>query len=349
MRQKMNKSEHPGVTDVEKFYGTAMIHQIIAAAVRLSRTNPARARAIIAIICRAGASPAEEHYTKRKRVMDRFQKTIDRHLAYAKHETLRNVERHFRSPAPQEKGKWRRHLLAQITSASEPDQPTEEQRRVAAQLTFHKKTFSDELMSALHDESSAALATAGQELYDELGRDDPWTMPARETVDFLRRRENLLADVPDEIHQQIENALIDGLKAGDTHDELISRIEKAFEGVGEGRASTIASTETAAAYGYSRDKAMQSAGVTHKKWLISHSPFIKQHRPTHVAADGQVRKVTEPYHVGGEALMYPGDEKGSPENTINCHCISIPIAEEDVPPRGQSGSDRHATETEESP
>jgi uncharacterized protein with gpF-like domain len=307
---------------------------VLAVAASICDAQPKRARTLIALICQdTPASPAEGHYQKRKKIIDRFQKTIDRHLAYAKHETLRNVERHFRSPAPQEKGKWRRHLLSQITSASEEtDQPDPAAAgRLAAQLTFHKRTFGEELMAALHDEAEIALATAGKELYQELGRDDPWTMPAREVVDFLRRRQNLLADVPDEIHQQIENSIIEGLKAGDTQDELIARIEKAFEGVGEGRASTIASTETAAAYGYSRDKAMKSAGVKYKKWLISHSPLIKQHRPTHVAADGQVREVDEPYHVGGEALMYPGDENGSPENTINCHCISIPIAEEEVP------------------
>jgi len=28
--------------------------------------------------------------------------------------------------------------------------------------------------------------------------------------------------------------------------------------------------------------------------------------------------------VGGEELMYPRDPNGSPENTINCHCLLVP-------------------------
>ena len=33
----------------------------------------------------------------------------------------------------------------------------------------------------------------------------------------------------------------------------------------------------------------------------------------------------EPFVVAGEELMYPGDQDGSPENIINCHCIQIAV------------------------
>lgn len=43
-------------------------------------------------------------------------------------------------------------------------------------------------------------------------------------------------------------------------------------------------------------------------------------RPEHAEADGQSVPIGDPFEVGGEDLMYPGDESGSPENTINCRC-----------------------------
>ena len=42
-------------------------------------------------------------------------------------------------------------------------------------------------------------------------------------------------------------------------------------------------------------------------------------------ANGQLRKLDEPFLVGGEELDHPGAESGSPENVINCHCVSIPV------------------------
>lgn len=53
-----------------------------------------------------------------------------------------------------------------------------------------------------------------------------------------------------------------------------------------------------------------------KQWLYGHSP--QNPRVDHMAVDGQIRDVDEPFDVGGESLMYPGDPAGSPGNTINC-------------------------------
>ena len=43
-------------------------------------------------------------------------------------------------------------------------------------------------------------------------------------------------------------------------------------------------------------------------------------REEHAAADGQSVPVSQPFVVGGEALMYPGDPAGSAANTIQCRC-----------------------------
>jgi len=53
-----------------------------------------------------------------------------------------------------------------------------------------------------------------------------------------------------------------------------------------------------------------------KEWYYGHSP--KFPRLDHMIAAGQKRKVSEPYNVGGEELMYPKDPRGSAKNTINC-------------------------------
>ena len=59
-----------------------------------------------------------------------------------------------------------------------------------------------------------------------------------------------------------------------------------------------------------------------KEWL--HIPVARVPRPSHLIADGQVRKPDEPFLVQGEALMYPRDPSGSADNTIGCHCLVRP-------------------------
>lgn len=65
-----------------------------------------------------------------------------------------------------------------------------------------------------------------------------------------------------------------------------------------------------------------------KQWW--HVPASIHPRPLHLLAHGQVVNVNEPFDVGGEDLMFPRDPSGSPENTINCHCLSRPYFSADA-------------------
>jgi len=59
-----------------------------------------------------------------------------------------------------------------------------------------------------------------------------------------------------------------------------------------------------------------------KQWL--HIMASRMPRFSHIQASGQVQEVGDPFEVEGEELMYPRDPNGSPENTINCHCLLVP-------------------------
>lgn len=55
-----------------------------------------------------------------------------------------------------------------------------------------------------------------------------------------------------------------------------------------------------------------------KQWS---STLDERTRPEHQEADGQIREIDEPFDVGGEELMKPGD--GSAFNCINCRCTML--------------------------
>lgn len=59
------------------------------------------------------------------------------------------------------------------------------------------------------------------------------------------------------------------------------------------------------------------------EWITMHDRAVRE---THRAADGQTRKVGEPFHIGESELDYPGDPKGRLEDWIGCRCILRPTA-----------------------
>jgi len=290
------------------------------ALIAAAQMAPSQSRQIIKLICESGMTmtkPVESkvsvegaaHYEKRRKFIDRMKSATDRVIDYAKHETLRNVEKHFRDNPG--------------IASSEGDQPDS----LAKRLTFDPAQTADELPHALKEVQLAALTSAGQGLFDEVGNDNPFKLTDKQALNFVKQRENLLSNVPDEIHQTIMQTIQQGLEAGDGRRQLMQRISAAFDEIGKSRAETIANTETAAAFNYAREKAMRKAGVTHKKWLHSQSPIIKEPRPTPVEADGQVRPIDEPFDIGGVPMQRPGDESAGPEEIINCHCVAIPVEE----------------------
>jgi uncharacterized protein with gpF-like domain len=84
------------------------------------------------------------------------------------------------------------------------------------------------------------------------------------------------------------------------------------------RSRIISRTESHAASNASTQMAAKSSGLPmQKEWIASGG---ERTRTTHLSAHGQKVGMDEPFNVGGELLMVPGDTNGSAKNTINCRC-----------------------------
>lgn len=238
----------------------------------------------------------KEHAAKRKVVIKQFEAKFNKVLFEARAETLRKIEEKY---APR--------VGASVKAA-------------AADLTFDKTSFGDKLWAAMRQVAAQALDTAGKELLAEVGKDDPWKFPPQEALEFLAKRENKMRDVSEGVWNRINAQIAEGITDGDSIADMAKRIKGEFNDISDGRARVIASTETSAAYGASRQKAMEDVGIGYKKWLTSGLANV---RSAHADANGQIVPVNEPFFVGGESLNNPGDESGSPENVINCHCVAV--------------------------
>jgi len=201
----------------------------------------------------------------------------------------------------------------------------------ASDLMFRQHELETNFFSAMRKQAAATLKLAGQQLFDELGRDDPFSMAPEAVLNYALKRQNVLSGVPPEIEAKIHATLAEGIDAGDTTEQLANRVRAAFNEIDAGRARTIAATETSAAYGAGRHEAMTQAGVRFKAWLTSGNANV---RPAHEQAGldyppDRGIPVDDPFVVDGEELDYPGDDSGSAGNVINCHCVSIAVAAPD--------------------
>jgi len=272
-----------------------------------SALPPGEARAILSLLCsstrRARRTP---YHAARDRLKRRFKAALMRVLKFAKHETMRKLHRYAFNNRP---------LVGQEAQPQHPD---------AGRIAFSLEELRQDLQRLILTEVPAMAAAGASDTLAELGYRDPWRVPAQATLDLVARRMNLISGLSDELFQDVQREISEGLNAGESLAQIAARLDGLF---GPARAELVADTETAAAFAFASDSAARQAGVRFKQWI--HSGLPKEPRPDHLAIDGLIVPVDEPYPVGDPPLRYPHDELGAAEDVINCGCISVPATEED--------------------
>jgi SPP1 gp7 family putative phage head morphogenesis protein len=136
----------------------------------------------------------------------------------------------------------------------------------------------------------------------------------------VRESANRLRDVSNDVWQNVREAIVAGINAGESVAQVAARVQE-ITGVSEGRALTIARTEIHRAHeAGTLDQAMFVDPNATKEWLATDD---ERTRPTHRAVNGKKVKVSEPFQVGAALLMAPGVPLGAladPGEIINCRC-----------------------------
>jgi hypothetical protein len=148
----------------------------------------------------------------------------------------------------------------------------------------------------------------------------------------------LHSELPEKVYTSTRAVLSSAVEAGWSRTETTTRLTDALsmgtgsveqtgasviESTGRNWASIAemhARTEATAAFNYGEESTIAESGLQFQEWVA----VIDTHtRSSHLDADGQIVPVGEPFNVGGEMLMYPGDPSGSYEETSNCRCSVI--------------------------
>jgi len=122
------------------------------------------------------------------------------------------------------------------------------------------------------------------------------------------------------INRVIEQAQLDGLDETQSAKLLTSTMRTEGGVLSSYRAAMISRTESHSAAMQSNFTAAKATGLDMKKeWVAAKN---ERTRVDHADADGQIVAMDEPFIVGGEPLMMPGDPNGSAGNIINCRCVA---------------------------
>lgn len=154
-----------------------------------------------------------------------------------------------------------------------------------------------------------------------------------DTERYLQAATNRLVGIGDDLWDDARDQLVEGIDAGESIDDLAERVMTAVD-VAEPRARMIARTEANGAMNGVVSQTNHRVGTMFdidagimQEWSATHD---LRTRPTHVAADGQVVQLGEPFQVGTASLQYPSDPDGPPEETINCRCSTLTVISDDV-------------------
>lgn len=173
-----------------------------------------------------------------------------------------------------------------------------------------------------------------------------WSSVVHEqAIDYMVYANNRVVGLADDMWLKVRDSIAEGLMDGKATEAIKAEVET-LTGFTEFRADTIARTEVVGAYA-NGDRAGAVAlgdhGPVEHYWMATGGPRTRE---SHAEADGQTVGFDEPFIVGGEALMFPHDPGGSPENVVNCRCLAADLYPGDTRPDGSTVPEPEPTQAE---
>lgn len=169
---------------------------------------------------------------------------------------------------------------------------------------------------------------------------------------YLTAVHNRMVRTPDDVFDVVATSIARGAGQGLSIPDVAALVDHTLASSNveqwQGRAVTVARTETIGALNFGRSDAFaavaaelgdQFGEVLEQQWLAT---LDRRTRDDHAAADGQRVPVGTAFDVGGEPLQFPGDPSGSAAQVINCRCTTLlvrPGEELDMTGRGFTDAD----------
>lgn len=213
----------------------------------------------------------------------------------------------------------------------------------AAGGQFNVKDYSDEMQVLLKQQYRRIVKEFGRSLTVDISKNFDYELKQEETiavtaalVDLVNQRAQEQTQYIMSTNQvEIDEALAAVLAETDgtqSNEQIANQVTAKLKAKQSARLRTIATTETNAVAEASKAKeflTLVAAGVVLdgisledqvvKRW---DAVLDEKTRINHAVADGQQRRAEDPFDIGGQRLMQPGDTTlgATLDNVINCRC-----------------------------
>lgn len=139
--------------------------------------------------------------------------------------------------------------------------------------------------------------------------------------------------VHEDTQKALRETLTEGVRAGESIDDLQVRIEDVFAEADEVRSERIARTEVVGASNWATREAQKASGVVEKRaWVATRGDG--RTRASHAAMDGVEASIDAPFKFvegenAGATVEYPGGS-GIAEEDIQCRCTTVAVISDDL-------------------
>lgn len=186
--------------------------------------------------------------------------------------------------------------------------------------------FQSKFEQAVYDAFMPLFHLAGESELTAYNPDKTWSVKNKAAAKFAKKLKKLVPDMNKHSIEVMLNAFKHAIERGDTPSERAQLVQEVSAQAANGeagpftmqRAMRISRTmSTAAANGGKLEGWKQSEVVTGKRWRSANQTRT---RKSHKKANGQEKPLDEPFEVGKDKLMHPGDPSGSAKEIVNCRC-----------------------------
>ena len=140
--------------------------------------------------------------------------------------------------------------------------------------------------------------------------------------EYHKQVDSMITKVTDTTKYQIQLVIADGQKKGLNTNSIAENIQQKFVEISEGRAKTIARTETSKAISRTEYNSAVEAQMEYKIWM--HTGAGATDRPYHRdVLNNQKIKIDEQFDVNGTMAEHPHDAGLPLKELINCNCIVL--------------------------
>lgn len=189
-----------------------------------------------------------------------------------------------------------------------------------------------DLKDALQNSFDPLYRDTVQKAYDyaveELGSISVFSVDGPAVQKLITAREDLvLGSVPATIQSLIRDSLIKGIQAGETIQQLRSRISAIYDNISQSRSLIVARTESNSFISDVRNEIFIEEGFQKKNWVTAGDEHVRTNHQIYGQAGPQDIKFNYlELTSGAGTLTHPGDTRAPADEVSSCRCVEVPEA-----------------------